>query len=65
MAGYTSEEVQAVIDSFLLGTVSTPSTSLNVRNTLSARDDIYALLTTTLLMRPDTYFYVILLAKNR
>ena len=65
MAGYTSEEVQAVIDSFLLGTVSTPSTSLNVRNTLSARDDIYALLTTTLLMRPDSYFYVILLAKNR
>ena len=65
MAGYTSEEVQSTIDSFLLGAVSTPATSLNVRNTLSARDDIYALLTTTLLMRPDSYFYVILLAKNR
>lgn len=65
MAGYTSEEVQGVIDSFLLGTVTTPTTSLNVRDTLSARDDIYALLTTTLLMRPDAYFYVIFLAKNR
>ncbi len=65
MPGYTSEEVQASIDQFLLGTVSTPRTNLGSRDVLSARDDIYALLTTTLLLRPDSYFYVIWLAKNR
>lgn len=65
MPGYTSEEVQAVIDQFLLGTVSTPRTNLGARDVLSARDDIYALLTTTLLLKPDSYFYVIWLAKNR
>lgn len=65
MPGYSSEEVQATIDKFLLGTVTTPRTNLGMRDVLSARDDIYALLTTTLLLRPDSYFYVIFLAKNR
>lgn len=65
MPGYTSEEVQAAIDRFLLGTVSTPRTNLGARDVITAREDIYALLTTTLLLRPDSYFYVIWLAKNR
>lgn len=65
MPGYSSEEVQAAIDKFLLGTVSMPRTNLGMREVLSARDDIYALLTTTLLLRPDSYFYVVFLAKNR
>lgn len=65
MPGYTSEEVQASVNKFLLGTVTTPRTSLGARDVLSARDDIYALLTTTLLLKPDSYFYVIWLAKNR
>lgn len=65
MPGYTSEEVQACIDKFLLGTVSTPQTNLGMRDVLTARDDIYGLLTTTLLLRPDSYFYIIWLAKNR
>lgn len=65
MPGYSSEEVQAAIDKFLLGTVSMPRTNLGMREVLTARDDIYALLTTTLLLRPDSYFYVIFLAKNR
>ncbi len=65
MPGYTSEEVQAAIDRFLLGTVATPRTNLGARDVLATRDDIFALLTTTLLLRPDSYFYVIWLAKNR
>jgi hypothetical protein len=65
MAGYTSEELQASIDQFLLSTVTTPKTNLGARDVLAARSDIYALLTTTLLLRPDSYFYVIWLAKNR
>lgn len=65
MPGYTSEEVQASVNKFLLGTVTTPRTSLGSRDVLAARDDIYALLTTTLLLKPDSYFYVIWLAKNR
>lgn len=65
MPGYTTEEIQASVNKFLLGTVTTPRTSLGARDVLSARDDIYALLTTTLLLKPDSYFYVIWLAKNR
>lgn len=65
MPGYTSEEVQASVNRFLLGAVSTLRTSLGSRDVLTARDDIYALLTTTLLLKPDSYFYVIWLAKNR
>lgn len=65
MAGYTSEEKQEVIDRFLLGRVATPRTSLGARDVLAARDDVYSLLTTTLLLRPDSYFYVVWLAKNR
>jgi len=63
--GYSSDEVQAAIDKFLLGTVAMPQTTLGSREVLSARDDIYALLTATLLLRPDSYFYLILLARNR
>jgi hypothetical protein len=65
MAGYTSDEKQTVIDRFLLGRISTPRTTLGARDVLAARDDIYSLLTTTLLLKPDSYFYVIWLAKNR
>jgi hypothetical protein len=65
MAGYTSEEKQAIIDRFLLGRVTTPRTSLGARDVLAARDDVYSLLTTTLLLKPDSYFYVVWLAKNR
>lgn len=65
MPGYTSEEVQSSIDKFLMGQVSTPLTSLGARDVLRTREDVYALLTTTLLLKPESYFYVILLAKNR
>lgn len=65
MPGFTSAEVQAAVDKFLLGSVSVPITSLGSRDVMKARDDIYALLTTTLLLRPDSYFYTIFLAKNR
>lgn len=65
MPGFTSTEIQAAVDKFLLGNVSVPITSLGARDVMAARDDIYALLTTTLLLRPDSYFYVIFLAKNR
>ncbi len=65
MPGFTSAEVQAAVDKFLLGSVSVPITSLGSRDVMQARDDIYALLTTTLLLRPDSYFYTIFLAKNR
>lgn len=65
MPGFTSDEVKAAVDQFLLGNVSVPITSLGARDVMAARDDVYALLTTTLLLRPDAYFYVILLAKNQ
>lgn len=65
MPGFTSEEVQATIDKFLLGTVSVANTSLGTRDVVAAREDIFALLTTTLLLRPESYFYIIGLARNR
>ena len=65
MAGFTDDEVEQAVDQFLFTQVSVPQTKTGARDVLSARDSVYDLLTAALLLRPDSYFYVIFLAKNR
>jgi hypothetical protein len=65
VAGFTSEEVSVAVDRFLLKQVEVPQLKTGARDVLTARNRIYDLLTTALLLRPDSYFYVIFLASNR
>lgn len=64
MPGFTSEEVRAATDRFLLKQLTVPRLSSGNRDVLSPRNTIYDLVSTTLLLRPDAYFYVIWLASN-
>jgi hypothetical protein len=65
MAGFTSEEVQAAVNRFLLKQVSVPQLKTGARDVLALRDVVFDLLTTSLLLRPDSYFYLIWLSKNK
>lgn len=65
MAGFSDEEIAAAVDRFLLKQVTVPTLKTGARDILTARDRVYDLLTTALLLRPDSYFYVIYLARNR
>jgi len=65
MAGFTDSEVQDSINRFLLVEVKANRLSTGARDTVDLRSSVYDLLTTTLLLRPDAYFYTIYLAKNR
>jgi hypothetical protein len=65
MAGFTDEEIQAAVDRFLYKQVTVTQLKTGARDVITARDRVYDLLTTALLLRPDAYFYVIYLAKNR
>lgn len=65
MAGFTNAEVQASIDRFLLTQVKVDRLRTGSRDVVGLRNAVYDLLATTLLLRPDAYFYVVYLAKNR
>ncbi len=66
MPGFSSEEIQAAVDRFLLKQVSVSRLPVTAaRNVTAARDTVFDLLTTTLLLRTDSVFYLIWLAKNR
>jgi hypothetical protein len=65
MAGFTDEEVQATVDRLLLTRVSVPRLKTGSRDVLALRSTVFDLLTTALLLRPDSYFYLVWLAKNR
>jgi hypothetical protein len=63
--GFTPEEVQEVVDRFLLKQVQVPRLKTGNRDTLYLRDVVFDLLTAALLLRTDSYFYLVWLAKNR
>lgn len=65
MAGFSDEELQASIDRFLERQLAVPTTSSGSRDVVALRDSIFAMLTAALLLRPDSYFYVLYLAKNK
>ena len=62
---YTTEELEAIVDSYLLTKVEVPRFDSQTRNTLAVRDAVYDLLTAALFLKPDALFYVVWLAKNR
>lgn len=65
MPGFTDEEVQDVVDRFLLKRVEVPRLKTGARAVLVVKDRVFDLLTTALLLRPDAYFYLVRLAANR
>lgn len=65
VAGYTSDEVQAKIDLFLLNRVEVARTQSGSRDVIAAHGQVFDLLSTSLLLRPDSFFYVVWLGKNR
>lgn len=65
MAGFTDEEVATAVDRFLLKQLEVPVLKTGARDVITLRDRVYDLLTTALLLRPDAYFYVVYLARNR
>lgn len=62
---FSDEEVATAVDRFLLQQVSVPKLSTGARDVGTLRAGIYDLLSTTLLLRPDSYFYVVYLARNK
>lgn len=65
MPGYSSEEVRAAVTRFLFTQVRVPRLKTGNRDVLALRTQVFDLLTTALLLRPDSYFYLIWLSKNR
>lgn len=65
MPGFSSEEVQASINRFLTTQIESTKTRLGLRDTLAMRNAAYDILTTSLLLRPDSYFYLVWLTTNR
>jgi hypothetical protein len=63
--GFSSEEIQEQIERFLTTQVESAKTKLGLRDTIAMRDSVYDLLTTSLLLRPDSFFYIVWLATNR
>lgn len=61
---YSDEEIQALVDQFLFAPVSVPRLQGGARDVLAARDAVFDLLTATLLLKPDAYYYFVLLARN-
>lgn len=64
MTGFTEEEVSAAVDRFIRQVVSVPTLSGDMRDIVSARDRVYDLLTTALVLKPDSFFYLVWLARN-
>lgn len=62
---YTTDEIQALVDSYLLTKVEVPRYDSGLRNTLAIRDAVFDLLTAALLLKPEAFFYIVWLAKNR
>jgi hypothetical protein len=63
--GYTDEEVRAAVDKFLLRQASVSLLPNGARNVVQLRDTVYDLVTTVLLLRPDSFFYVVWQAGNK
>lgn len=64
MSGFTDDEVAASIDRFIRQVVSVPLLTGDSRDVISSRDRVYDLLTTSLVLKPASIFYLIWLARN-
>jgi hypothetical protein len=67
MSGFTAEELRTAIDKFLLSNgVSVPRRAVTgSRDVTAIKTVVYELLTTALLLRPESFFYLSWLASNR
>lgn len=63
--GFTSEEVQARINEFIQTSISVDRTKTGARDIVSARNQVFDLVATTFLFRPEAFFYLVWLARNR
>lgn len=65
MSGFTSDEIAESVDRFLLKQVEVPRLPTGSRDITVLRGRVFDLITTALLLKPDSYFYLVWLAKNR
>jgi hypothetical protein len=65
VAGFTNEEIDAAVDRYLTKQVSVSTTKTGSRDIRAARDLVYDLITSAILLRPDSFFYVVWLATNK
>ncbi len=65
MPGFTAEEVQEVVDRFLLKQITVSRLKTGNRDVLAIRDVVFDLLTTALLLKTDSFFYLVYLSKNK
>ncbi len=63
--GFTDEETKASIDRFLLRQLSMGTLSTGTRDVRALRSTVYDLVSSALLLRPDSFFYAVRLAVNR
>jgi hypothetical protein len=62
--GYTEDEVSAAVDRFIFRAVSVDRQPGGLRDVNAARDAAYDLLAISLLLQPDSYYYLIYLCRN-
>lgn len=65
MAGFTDEEMKASVDQFLLRQLSVSQLTTGARDVRVLRSVVYDLVSTALLLRPDSLFYIVWLASNK
>lgn len=63
--GFTEDEVQAAVDQFLLRQLTVSPLRTGARDIRALRNAVYDLITTALLLRPDSFFYVVWQATNK
>jgi hypothetical protein len=65
VSGFTEAEIAEAVDRYLTTQVTVAVTKTGARDVKSARSLVYDLITATLLLRPDSFFYVVWLASNK
>lgn len=63
--GFTEEQVREAVDKFLLREIAVGSLRSGARDVKSLRDTVLDLISTALLLRPDSFFYAVYQASNR
>ncbi len=62
---YTEDEVRSLVDAFLVTKVEVPRFDSGNRNVLAARDAVYDLLSSAFLLKPESFFALLSLGRNR
>jgi hypothetical protein len=65
VADFTADEISTSIDQFLFKAVQVDILKSGSRDITAARTVVYDLITAALLMKPDSFFYVVWLATNK